>query len=123
MKRYESAMKHPLVTLITHPTNRIVPTRRGYDLDYDRLFEMAVSTGTIVEIDGSPSHLDLTARSRAARIRRRRGVHRQRSPPRRDARRQMDPASPRAAAGSNRGTSHTRSLADVRALIAAKRGR
>ena len=29
------------------------------DLDYDRLFEMAVETGTAVEIDGAPSHLDL----------------------------------------------------------------
>ena len=59
MKRYASAMKHPLVTLITHPTNRVVPGRRGYDLDYDRLFGLAVETGTVVEIDGSPSHLDL----------------------------------------------------------------
>jgi DNA polymerase (family X) len=59
MKRYASAMHHPLVTLITHPTNRIVPNRPGYDLDYDRLFEMAVETRTIVEIDGAPSHLDL----------------------------------------------------------------
>ena len=59
MKRYASAMKHPLVTMITHPTNRVVPTRRGYDLDYDRLFDMAVNTNTVVEIDGSPSHLDL----------------------------------------------------------------
>jgi DNA polymerase (family 10) len=59
LKRYTSAMKHPLVTLITHPTNRVVPSRRGYELDYDRLFELAVETRTIVEIDGSPSHLDL----------------------------------------------------------------
>jgi DNA polymerase (family 10) len=59
MKRYAGAMRHPLVTLITHPTNRMVPHKRGYDLDYDRLFEIAVETRTIVEIDGSPSHLDL----------------------------------------------------------------
>ena len=59
MKRYVSAMKHPLVTMITHPTNRLVPHRRGYDLDYDRLFEVAVETRTVVEIDGSPVHLDL----------------------------------------------------------------
>ncbi|HEY7293355.1 MAG TPA: PHP domain-containing protein [Vicinamibacterales bacterium] len=59
MKRYASAMKHPLVTTITHPTNRMVPNRPGYDLDYDRLFEMATETNTVVEIDGSPSHLDL----------------------------------------------------------------
>jgi DNA polymerase (family 10) len=59
LRRYLTAMRHPLVTLITHPTNRIVPTRPGYELDYERLFAGAVETGTIVEIDGAPSHLDL----------------------------------------------------------------
>lgn len=59
LRRYSAAMKHPLVTLITHPTNRLVPHRAGYDLDYDALFAMAVETRTIVEIDGSPAHLDL----------------------------------------------------------------
>jgi DNA polymerase (family 10) len=59
MKRYQAAMRHPLVSIITHPTNRIVPTRPGYDLDYERLFEMAVETQTVVEVDGSPAHLDL----------------------------------------------------------------
>jgi DNA polymerase (family X) len=59
LKRYAAAMKHPLVTLITHPTNRIVPNRPPYELDYDRLFEIAVETRTVVEIDGAPSHLDL----------------------------------------------------------------
>ena len=59
MRRYMLAMRHPLVTLITHPSNRLVPYRGGYDLDYDRLFELAVETGTILEIDGAPSHLDL----------------------------------------------------------------
>jgi DNA polymerase (family 10) len=58
-RRYVAAMKHPLVTLITHPTNRLVPYRRGYNLDYDRLFATAVDTGTAVEIDGAPVHLDL----------------------------------------------------------------
>jgi DNA polymerase (family 10) len=52
-------MKHPLVTIITHPTNRLIPYRRGYDLNYDRLFAAAVETGTVVEIDGAPAHLDL----------------------------------------------------------------
>jgi DNA polymerase (family 10) len=59
MKRYVGAMRHPLVTLITHPTNRMVPHKRGYELDYDRLFQAAVDTRTVMEIDGSPSHLDL----------------------------------------------------------------
>ena len=59
MQRYASAMKHPLVTIITHPTNRVVPSRPGYDLDYDQLFAAAVETGTVVEIDGAPAHLDM----------------------------------------------------------------
>jgi DNA polymerase (family X) len=58
-RRYVMAMNHPLVTLITHPTNRLPPHRKGYDLDYERLFGIAVETGTFLEIDGSPNHLDL----------------------------------------------------------------
>ncbi|OFW21817.1 MAG: hypothetical protein A3H97_08050 [Acidobacteria bacterium RIFCSPLOWO2_02_FULL_65_29] len=59
MRRYLAAMRHPLVSIITHPTNRLIPYRRGYDLDYDRLFAAAVDTGTVIEIDGAPAHLDL----------------------------------------------------------------
>jgi DNA polymerase (family 10) len=62
MRRYHSAMRHPLVTLITHPTNRVIPHRPGYDLDYDRLFALAAETGTVLEIDGAPAHLDLDGR-------------------------------------------------------------
>ncbi len=59
LARYEAAMRHPLVTVITHPMNRQVPHRPGYDLDYDRFFAVARETGTIVEIDGAPGHMDL----------------------------------------------------------------
>ena len=125
MKRYASAMKHPLVTLITHPTNRILPSRRGYDLDYDRLFGMAVDTGTVVEIDGSPAHLDmdggLARRAIAA------GVtvsinsdcHRAEM-----LGRQMDLGVVTARRGwvEPRHVLNTRSVADVRSVVAAKRG-
>ena len=125
MQRYVSAMKHPLVTLVTHPTNRVVPTRPGYDLDYDRLFEIAATTGTIVEIDGAPSHLDLDgalARRACAA-----GVtlaissdcHRAET-----LARQMDLGIATARRGwvEARHVLNTRSLADVRAVIARKRG-
>jgi DNA polymerase (family X) len=59
LRRYAAAMRHPLVNLITHPTNRVLPHRSGYDLDYDRLFETARETGTILEVDGAPAHLDM----------------------------------------------------------------
>ncbi len=59
LRRYLAAIRHPLVNLITHPSNRLVPHRAGYDIDYDRLFEAAVETGTLLEVDGAPGHLDL----------------------------------------------------------------
>jgi DNA polymerase (family X) len=59
LDRYEYAMFDPLVSVITHPMNRPGPERAGYDLDVDRLFELAARTGTVLEIDGAPSHLDL----------------------------------------------------------------
>jgi DNA polymerase (family 10) len=59
LRRYLVAMRHPLVTIITHPMNRVVPHRAGYDLDYDRLFAAAVESRTAVEVDGAPAHLDL----------------------------------------------------------------
>lgn len=125
MKRYGSAMKHPLVTLITHPTNRVIPNRRGYDLDYDRLFSMAADTRTVVEIDGSPSHLDLDgalarrAIAAGALVSINSDCHRAEM-----LGRQMDLGIVTARRGwvEPRHVLNTRPLADVRSVIAAKRG-
>jgi DNA polymerase (family 10) len=48
--------------LITHPANRLVGRHEGYALDYDALFEAAVETGTVLEVDGGPAHLDMDGR-------------------------------------------------------------
>ncbi|MDQ3212244.1 MAG: PHP domain-containing protein [Acidobacteriota bacterium] len=53
------AIRHPLVTIITHPANRLVGRRAGYALDFDEVFAAAAETGTALEVDGAPSHLDL----------------------------------------------------------------
>jgi DNA polymerase (family 10) len=57
--RYLMAMAHPLVNVITHPANRTPALSPGYDLDFDRLFAAAVETGTAMEVDGAPGHLDM----------------------------------------------------------------
>jgi DNA polymerase (family 10) len=59
LRRYTAAAEHPLVTILTHPANRLVGRHDGYDLDYDALIEVAARTGTFLEIDGAPSHLDM----------------------------------------------------------------
>ena len=58
-QRYLSAIAHPLVNVITHPANRSPGVFAGYDLDYNRLFAAAAETGTALEIDGAPGHLDM----------------------------------------------------------------
>ena len=57
--RYLKTIDHPLVNVITHPANRSPAQSAGYELDFDRLFAAAVETGTALEIDGAPGHLDL----------------------------------------------------------------
>jgi DNA polymerase (family 10) len=58
-ERYLQAMRNPMVNVITHPANRSPALSPGYDLGYDQLFETAVATGTALEIDGAPGHLDM----------------------------------------------------------------
>jgi DNA polymerase (family 10) len=58
-ERYLRAIRHPLVNVITHPTNRAPGQSDGYALDFDALWAAAAETGTAMEIDGAPGHLDL----------------------------------------------------------------
>jgi DNA polymerase (family 10) len=66
-ERCLAAIRHPLVSVITHPGNQLVGHRPPYDMDYDAIYAAAAETGTALEIDGAPSHLDLDgARAREA---------------------------------------------------------
>ena len=71
--RYLRAIQHPLVNVITHPANRSPAHSEGYPVDFDRLFTAAAATGTAMEIDGAPGHLDmdgsLARRAAAAGVR------------------------------------------------------
>jgi DNA polymerase (family 10) len=72
-ERYLQAIHHPLVNVITHPANRTPARSDGYPVDFDRLFAAAAETGTAMEIDGAPGHLDmdglLARRAAAAGVR------------------------------------------------------
>ena len=58
-RRCIQAIRHPLVTIVTHPANQLVGRRAGYPLDFDAIYAAAAETGTALEVDGAPSHLDL----------------------------------------------------------------
>ncbi len=58
-QRIVTAMKHPLVTAISHPTGRLLERRDPYDVDLDIVIDAAVATGTRLEVNGGPERLDL----------------------------------------------------------------
>jgi DNA polymerase (family 10) len=126
MRRYLGAMRNPLVTLITHPTNRVLPHRPGYELDYDRLFAAAHETGTALEIDGAPAHLDLDgglarrAITAGAIVAIDSDCHRAELL---DRQMRFGILTARRGWVEPRHVLNTRSIAEVRAFIAAKRGR
>ena len=57
--RMLSAMNHPLVDAIGHPTGRLIERREAYALDLDRVIAAAVETGTFLEINANPDRRDL----------------------------------------------------------------
>ncbi len=58
-KRIIKAMENKNVDVIFHPTGRLVQKRNPYDVDIEKIIDAAKSTGTILEINGQPSRLDL----------------------------------------------------------------
>ncbi|WP_010651093.1 DNA polymerase/3'-5' exonuclease PolX [Oceanobacillus massiliensis] len=61
MKRLYSALENPYVSLIAHPTGRLIGRRPGYKVDVDKLIEKAKETSTALEINANPNRLDLSS--------------------------------------------------------------
>ncbi|HVT86604.1 MAG TPA: DNA polymerase/3'-5' exonuclease PolX [Chitinophagaceae bacterium] len=58
-ERLLKACEHPSVHCIGHPSGRLIGKREGYPLDWKKLFEKAITTGTAIEINAQPDRLDL----------------------------------------------------------------
>lgn len=58
-ERIIKAMKNLNVDIIAHPTGRILKKRDEYEVDFDKLLEVAKYTETILEINAFPVRLDL----------------------------------------------------------------
>jgi DNA polymerase (family 10) len=59
--RVLGAIESPHVDVIAHPAGRMIQGRDDLDLDWDAVVEAAARTGTVLEINGSPHRLDLSA--------------------------------------------------------------
>ena len=53
------ALSNPYVTMLGHPTGRLLLSREGYRIDMTRVIDAAKEHGKIVEINANPHRLDL----------------------------------------------------------------
>lgn len=58
-ERLVGAMQNRFVSIIAHPTGRLIGYRESYQVDIDKIMDMAAKTGTILEINAYPERLDL----------------------------------------------------------------
>jgi DNA polymerase (family 10) len=60
-RRLVRAASNPRVTMVGHPTGRLLLARDGYDVDLDAVIDAAAGAGTMIEINANPHRLDLDA--------------------------------------------------------------
>lgn len=72
--RIMTAMRNPHVSVIAHPTGRLIGERDAYEIDMEKIISTAAETGTALEINAYPLRLDLAdvyvrhAKSRGVQI-------------------------------------------------------
>ncbi|MBO0860508.1 MAG: DNA polymerase/3'-5' exonuclease PolX [Chloracidobacterium sp.] len=57
--RLIDAIANPYTHIIGHPTTRLLGSREPVEFDFERVVEAAIDAGVALEVDGSPSRLDL----------------------------------------------------------------
>src|SRR5213083_3503048 len=58
-RRMIRAMENPFVTMLAHPTGRLLLKREPYKIDVPRVLDAAARTGTWIELNAAPKRLDL----------------------------------------------------------------
>ena len=57
--RIVGAIANPNITMVAHPTGRLLNKREAYELDLDAVFQAAVEYGKLLELNSNPIRLDL----------------------------------------------------------------
>jgi DNA polymerase (family X) len=58
-ERIVRAVRNPALTILGHPTGRLLLRREGYPVDVRRVIEAASECGVVIEINANPNRLDL----------------------------------------------------------------
>ena len=58
-ERMEKALENPYLTILAHPTGRLISKREGYDVDLGRILDKASEEDKILEINAYYDRLDL----------------------------------------------------------------
>ena len=58
-KRVIKAMENPFITMLAHPTGRLLLQREPYAINIPAVLDAAAATGTWIEINAAPKRLDL----------------------------------------------------------------
>jgi len=58
-ERILRAIENPNVTILGHPTGRLLLSREGYQVDLGEVIKGAARTGTIIELNANPRRLDM----------------------------------------------------------------
>jgi DNA polymerase (family X) len=58
-RRVIRAMENPFVTMLAHPTGRLLLKREPYKIDIPKILDAAARTGTWIELNAAPKRLDL----------------------------------------------------------------
>ncbi|TWV58725.1 DNA polymerase/3'-5' exonuclease PolX [Streptomyces misionensis] len=58
-RRLVRACENPYVSVLGHPTTRLIGRRPGVDADWDEVFAVCARTGTALEVNAQPDRLDL----------------------------------------------------------------
>ena len=58
-QRMEKALENPYLTILAHPTGRLISKREGYDVDLGSVLDKASKEGKILEINAYYDRLDL----------------------------------------------------------------
>lgn len=59
MARLIGALEHPSVSIVAHPTGRLLNRRDPYDVEVKELIDAAAANGKLLELNANPARLDL----------------------------------------------------------------